>query len=163
MSRILIYVGLLMAAALVQSAWLERVKISGAILDPLLPIAVAVGILRGASSGAVVGLAAGLLQDLLGGGTLGVNGLTKLVVGFASGLFERSIYLENPLLPAVATFAGTLLSELLLAVIGQVTGLGTVNAAAAPRAVAAAVLNSAVAPFLFRGVKGIEYRLDRSQ
>ncbi|HEU5298179.1 MAG TPA: rod shape-determining protein MreD [bacterium] len=163
MSRALIYGGLLAGAGLVQTAWLARIEISGAILDPLLPIAVAVGILRGATSGAVVGLAGGLLQDLLSGGPLGVNGLTKLVVGFASGLFERSIYIENPLLPAVATFAGTLLSEILLVVVGQVTGLGRETAGALPRALMQAVLNSLAAPFLFRGVRRIEVRLERSR
>lgn len=161
--KALIYGGLLAAAGLVQTAWLARIEISGAILDPLLPIAVAVGILRGATSGAVVGLAGGLLQDLLSGGPLGVNGLTKLVVGFASGLFERSIYIENPLLPAVATFAGTLLSEILLVVVGQVTGLGRETAGALPRALMQAVLNSLAAPFLFRGVRRIEVRLERSR
>lgn len=159
--KALIYGGLLALAGLVQTAWLSRIEIWGAILDPLLPIAVAVGILRGATSGAVVGLAGGLLQDLLSGGPLGVNGLTKLVVGFASGLFERSIYIENPLLPAVATFAGTLLSEILLVVVGQVTGLGRETAGALPRAAAQAVLNSIAAPFLFRGVRRIEVHLER--
>ena len=159
----LIYGGLLVIAGLVQVAWLARVEISGAILDPLLPIAVAVGILRGAESGGAVGLAAGLLQDLLGGGPLGVNGLTKMVVGFASGLFERSIYIENPLLPAVATFAGTLLSEFLLLAVGQITGLSGSTAASAPRALTQAVMNGALAPVLFRGIKGIEVRLARTR
>ena len=159
----LIYGGLLLVAGLVQVAWLARVEISGAILDPLLPIAVAVGILRGAESGGAVGLAAGLLQDLLGGGPLGVNGLTKMVVGFASGLFERSIYIENPLLPAVATFAGTLLSEFLLLAVGQITGLSGSTAASAPRALTQAVMNGALAPVLFRGIKGIEVRLARTR
>lgn len=156
------YAGVLVVAALVQAAWLARVQISGAVLDPLLPFAVAVGILRGAESGAVVGLAAGLLQDLLSGGPLGVNGLSKLVVGFVSGLFERSIYIENPLLPAVATFVGTVLGEVLLLVLGVVTGPGTQPwLAILPRMLAQAVLNSAIAPLLFRGVKSIEYRMDR--
>jgi len=159
----LIYGGLLVIAGLVQVAWLARVEISGAILDPLLPIAVAVGILRGAEAGGAVGLAAGLLQDLLGGGPLGVNGLSKMMVGFASGLFERSIYLENPLLPAVATFAGTLLSEVLLLAVGQVTGLSGSVAAAAPRALTQAMMNGALAPVLFRGIKGIEIRLARTR
>ena len=159
----LIYGGLLVVGGLVQVAWLARVEISGAILDPLLPIAVAVGILRGAESGGAVGLAAGLLQDLLGGGPLGVNGLTKMVVGFASGLFERSIYIENPLLPAVATFAGTLLSEFLLLAVGQITGLSGSTAASAPRALTQAVMNGALAPVLFRGIKGIEIRLARTR
>src|SRR5947209_13855108 len=53
----------------------------------------------------------------------GVNGLSKLVVGFASGLFERSIYIENPLLPAIATFVGTLLGEVLLVIFALIVGL----------------------------------------
>ena len=162
MRRVLVYAGVLVVAALIQAAWLARVQILGAILDPLLPLAIGVGILRGAESGAVAGLTAGLLQDLLGGGPLGVHGLSKLVVGFASGLFERSIYLENPLLPAIATFIGTLLGEALLVIIGAVTGLGE---AAWPdtisRMLAQAILNSAVAPLLFRGVRTIEARLER--
>jgi rod shape-determining protein MreD len=161
--RVLIYGGLLVVGGLVQVAWLARVEISGAILDPLLPIAVAVGILRGAEAGGATGLAAGLLQDLLGGGSLGVNGLTKMVVGFASGLFERSIYIENPLLPAVATFAGTLLSEVLLLILGQITGLGDPAAASAPRVLTQAVLNGALAPILFRAIKGVEVRLVRTR
>src|SRR5207247_9126667 len=89
------------------------------------------GILRGAESGAMVGVAAGLLQDLLsGGGPLGVNALSKLVVGFASGLFERSIYIENPLPPAIATFVGTLLGEVLLVSVALVVGLGAAPAPA---------------------------------
>ena len=115
-------------------------------------IAVAVGILRGAEYGGVLGLAAGLLQDLLGGGPLGVNGLTKMVVGFASGLFERSIYIENPLLPAVAAFAGTLLSEALLLTVGQVTGLSGTVAASAPRVLTQAVLNAAHLCFAVLGL-----------
>lgn len=163
-SRALVYAGVLASVALVQAAWLARVQVWGAALDPLLPLAVAVGILRGAESGAIVGVAAGLLQDLLsGGGPLGVNGLSKLVVGFASGLFERSIYVENPLLPAIATFVGTLLGELLLVIVALIVGLGGPPpwTAIVAKMVTQAVLNSVIAPLLFRGVRVIETRFQR--
>lgn len=163
MSRALVYAGVLVAVALVQAAWLARVQVFGAALDPLLPFAVGMGILRGAESGAVAGVTAGLLQDLLsGGGPLGVNGLSKLVVGFASGLFERSIYIENPLLPAIATFVGTLLGEALLVIVALVVGLGAQPwTAVAVKMVAQALLNSAVAPLLFRGIRVVETRFQR--
>jgi hypothetical protein len=86
-----------------------------------------------------------------------------MVVGFASGLFERSIYLENPLLPAVATFVGTLLSEVLLLLLGQITGLGDPAAASFPRVLTQAVMNGALAPVLFRAIKGVEVRLVRTR
>src|SRR5438093_11917233 len=131
---------------LVRAAWLARAQVLGAALDPLLPLAVGMGILRGAESGAVVGVAAGLLQDLLsGGGPLGVNGLSKLVVGFASGLFERSMYIENPLQPAIATFVGTLLGEVLLRIVRLIVGQGEPSASAlAGRMIMQALLHSAI-------------------
>jgi len=149
--------------ALVQAAWLARVQVWGAILDPLVPLIVGVGILRGAESGAVVGVAAGLLQDLLsGGGPLGVNGLSKLVVGFASGMFERSIYIENPLLPAIATFIGTLLGGVLLVIVALLVGLGVPPwPAIVARLIMQAVLNSAIAPVLFRTIRVIETHFQR--
>lgn len=154
--------GVLIVAALIQSAWLVRMPIAGAVIDPLLVLAVATGILRGAESGAVVGLAGGLLQDLLGGGPLGMHGLSKLAVGFGSGLFERSIYIENPFLPAFAAFAGTLLGMALLNIIGVVTGLGPVSLLeVVPRVLVQAVLNSAIAPPLFRGIRALNVRLER--
>lgn len=162
MSRALVYAGAVVVAVLVQTAWLARLQISGAALDPLLPLAVGVGILRGAESGAVVGLTGGLLQDLLSGGPLGMFGLSRLVVGFASGLFERSIYIENPLLPAVATSIGTLLGEILLVIVALVAGLGAQPwTVAVPRVATQVVLNSAVAPLVFRGVRAVETRLQR--
>jgi rod shape-determining protein MreD len=161
-NRVLVYAGVVVAAALVQTAWLARLQISGAVLDPLLPLAVGVGILRGAESGAAVGLAAGLLQDLLSGGPLGLFALSKLVVGFVSGMFERSIYIENPLLPAIATAAGTLFAELLLVIVGLVAGLGSQPwTVAIPRVAAQAALNSALAPLVFRGVRAVETRLQQ--
>jgi len=162
-SRAFVYASVVVMVALVQAAWLARAQVLGAALDPLLPLAVGMGILRGAESGAVVGVAAGLLQDLLsGGGPLGVNGLSKLVVGFASGLFERSIYIENPLLPAIATFVGTLLGEVLLVIVALIVGLGVPSASAlAAKMIMQALLNSAIAPLLFRGIRAIEIRLQR--
>jgi rod shape-determining protein MreD len=162
-SRVLAYTGVVVILALAQAAWLTRVQAWGAILDPLVPLIVGVGILKGAESGAVVGVAAGLLQDLLsGGGPLGVNGLSKLVVGFASGMFERSIYIENPLLPAIATFIGTLLGGVLLVIVALLVGLGVPPwPAIVARLIVQAVLNSAIAPVLFRTVRVIETRFQR--
>jgi rod shape-determining protein MreD len=162
-SRVLAYTGVLVILALVQVAWLARVQVWGAILDPLVPLIIGVGILKGAESGAVVGVAAGLLQDLLsGGGPLGVNGLSKLVVGFASGMFERSIYIENPLLPAIATFVGTLLGGVLLVIVALLVGLGVPPwPAVMVRMIVQAVLNSAIAPVLFRTIRVIETRFQR--
>lgn len=163
MSRVLVYTGVLVMVALVEAAWLARVQVLGAAFDPLLPFVVGIGILRGAESGAVAGVTAGLLQDLLwGGGPLGVHGLSKLVVGFASGMFERSIYIENPLLPAIATFIGTLVGELLLIIVTLIVGqVAPPWTAVVVKMIMQAALNSAIAPLLFNTIRAIEMRFQR--
>ncbi len=134
MSRAFVYTSVVVIVALVQAAWLARAQVLGAALDPLLPLAVGMGILRGAESGAM----------------------------FASGLFERSIYIENPLLPAIATFVGTLLGEVLLVIVALVVGLGVPSTSAlVAKMIMQAILNSAIAPLLFRGIRAIETRLQR--
>ncbi len=162
MTRALIYSTVIVVATLIQSSWLARLPVWGAVIDPLLPLVVAVGIFRGAESGAVIGLGAGLLQDLVSGAAIGVNGLSKLIVGFASGQFERSISVEDPFLPAVATCLATLLGQLLVLGVLVVTDLAAPAwPAMIQTIVAQAVLNSAIAPLIFRGVRMIEHQVQK--
>lgn len=155
----LAYGGVFIAAALIQSVWLIRLQIWGAVLDPLLPLVVAIGIFRGSEAGALSGIGAGLLQDLLAGSTLGLHGLSKMVIGFGSGLFERSIYLEDPLLPAVATFAATVAAETVVRLVVVIARLGPVPwPAVVPEILVQGALNGAVAPLAFRLIRTIEHR-----
>ncbi|MGH2348169.1 MAG: rod shape-determining protein MreD [bacterium] len=157
--KVLAYGGIFLAAALIQSAWLVRLQVWGAVFDPLLPLVIGIGIFSGSEAGAVAGVSAGLLVDLLGGATLGLHGLSLMVVGFAAGLFERSIYLEDPLLPAVATFAATVAGETLVRFVVVIAQLGPVPwPAVVPEILAQGALNSALAPFAFRLVRTVEQR-----
>jgi rod shape-determining protein MreD len=52
---------------------------------------------RGPESGALVGFAAGLLQDAAGGGLLGVQALTKALLGFAIGTLGARLRVTQPL------------------------------------------------------------------
>jgi len=162
--RPVVYGVVIAGTALIQSAWLARVPLWGAVIDPLVPLTVAIGIFRGAEGGALVGLAAGWVQDLLSGAALGVNVLSKLVVGFAAGLFEQSIYAEDPFLPAVTTFVATLLGELVLVGVLVVTGLAPVSWPRTPQTVLVqAMLNSVIAPPIFRGVRAIERQIQKRE
>lgn len=157
--KVLAYGGVFIVAALIQSAWLVRLQVWGAVFDPLLPLVVAIGIFRGSEAGAAAGVFAGLLADLLGGATLGLHGLSQMVVGYVAGVFERSIYLEDPLLPAVATFAATVAAETLVRVVVVIARLGPVPwPATVPEILVQGALNSAIAPLAFRLVRGIEQR-----
>lgn len=60
-------------------------QIAGVTPDLPLIVVVLLALRRGPEFGCVAGFAAGLLQDAAGGGLLGVQALTKALVGFAIG------------------------------------------------------------------------------
>jgi rod shape-determining protein MreD len=68
-------------------------------VTPDIPLIV-VGLLalrRGPEVGCLAGLMAGLLQDSAGGGLLGVQALTKAVIGFALGAVGQRLAVAQPL------------------------------------------------------------------
>ena len=74
------------AALLVQTALL-RILASGPVpVDLVLVVVVFTGLSRGPVAGLWTGTAAGLLQDVLSGGIVGVSGLAKCLTGVLVGL-----------------------------------------------------------------------------
>jgi rod shape-determining protein MreD len=68
-------------------------------IAPDLPLIVVVllALRRGPEFGCVAGFAAGLLQDVAGGGLLGIQALTKALVGFAIGALGSELRVTQPL------------------------------------------------------------------
>ena len=68
-------------------------------IAPDLPLIVVVllALRRGPEFGCVAGFAAGLLQDVAGGGLLGIQALTKALVGFAIGAVGSELRVTQPL------------------------------------------------------------------
>jgi rod shape-determining protein MreD len=75
---------LVLAAVLLQGA-LARTG-GGAVGDLVLVAVVAVGLRHGRVAGLLTGAAAGLVQDTLGGGVIGLSGLGKSVAGYLAGV-----------------------------------------------------------------------------
>jgi rod shape-determining protein MreD len=74
-------------------------KISPSLLLLFNPFTWAVlysGLIRQEIFGAVMGTACGLLQDSLSLGVFGVSGLTKTLLGFATGYISRKINVVSP-------------------------------------------------------------------
>jgi len=113
---------LVLTAVVVQTTWLVRVPIRGVVLDPVLPLVMAIGLLRGPEEGALFGLAGGLLQDLFAGTSLGLMGMAKLTLGFLAGFLTASLYLESALPVLVVTGLGTLFHEVTWTSLAGLTG-----------------------------------------
>ncbi len=129
---------LIILTELVHSAWLVRLPIFGQVIDPAVPLIIAVAFAR-PSWAPLVGLGAGLLQDLLFGGSLGLFALSKFLVGQGAGALGR-VLVEQRALPWLVTAGATLAHQVILSLVLLVTGLLPVAAADFGRPLLAQVL-----------------------
>ena len=85
------------SGSLAQSSVVPALSVGGVTPDVPLILTVLIAFRRGPETGCLVGFAAGLLQDVAGGGLLGVQALTKALAGFAMGLLVGRFWVGNPL------------------------------------------------------------------
>lgn len=102
---------LIFGSLIVQVSILDQAIIHGVKPDLFLILAIALGILYGPRTGAAVGFAGGLLQDLLLGQYIGLHAFSKALTGAIAGLAEREVFKENLILPILAGFIGTVINE----------------------------------------------------
>ncbi|HVF75705.1 MAG TPA: rod shape-determining protein MreD [Acidimicrobiales bacterium] len=122
MNRARLPIAVLLVLTLQYSAF-QDVRIRGVHPDALLLFAIAVAIVAGSESGAVVGFGVGLLADLFVQTPLGLSALTFALVAFAVGALQatliRSSWWITPVTAFVASAAGIVLFVVLGAVLGQ--------------------------------------------
>jgi len=80
-----------------QSNVAPALSVAGVTPDLPLVLTVLVALRRGPEAGCLVGFTAGLLQDVSGGGLIGVQALTKALAGFAMGLLVGRLWVSSPL------------------------------------------------------------------
>ncbi|HHX95545.1 MAG TPA: rod shape-determining protein MreD [Clostridia bacterium] len=107
--RVLFYSGLFLISIILQSTIFHYLKIGGVKPDLLLIIVVLSAVLNGRRTGAAVGFAFGLLEDLLVGKYIGLQALTKMLTGYIIGHLERKIFSDNVLVPIVVGGLGTVI------------------------------------------------------
>lgn len=127
--RWLILTGALLLSICLQSTFFARFNLFGVAPDLVLVIVVSHALLYGPISGSLWGLVGGLFLDLASGGILGINILLKTALGFGIGLFERTVFKDNLLVPTIlvvfATLANETISYLILTALGWRGQLGS--------------------------------------
>ncbi len=141
---------ILLLAAVVQSTWLNGVRIIGGRPELVLLLVVTWSIIRGAKEGALWGFVGGICYDMLAGSGLGLWTLSMTAVGLIAG--QPWVHALGPTLIRLALMSvfGTLLGHLLL--LGSMGLLGySVQVGRAILGVAgpAAFLNFLLSPFAF--------------
>lgn len=97
-------------AALLQVVIVSSLVIAGGAPDVLLVVVVALGLLRGAIPGAVLGFVGGVVVDLVTLGTLGVTSLVLTLAGFWAGRYAETTGHGRRLAPIIAVGTITVLA-----------------------------------------------------
>ncbi|HUE88455.1 MAG TPA: rod shape-determining protein MreD [Vicinamibacterales bacterium] len=101
---------LAIAAALALQTTLASLVIRGtAALDLVLIVVVYLALISGPVTGLLLGSAAGLVQDALSSGIIGIGGLAKTVVGFVAGVLGTQFIVTAPLSRFVVFLLATVL------------------------------------------------------
>jgi rod shape-determining protein MreD len=99
---------LAVAVALVLQTTLARFLMRGTFAVDLVLVAVVyVALTSGPVAGMLSGTIAGLMQDALSSGVIGIGGLAKTVVGFLAGVIGTQFIVTNSLPRFVVFFAAT--------------------------------------------------------
>jgi rod shape-determining protein MreD len=95
---------LAIALALALQTTLARFVVGGtAALDLVLVVVVYVALTTGPVSGMLAGSVAGIIQDALSSGVIGIGGLAKSIVGFAAGVIGQQ-FIVTAALPRFVMF-----------------------------------------------------------
>ena len=78
-------------------------------VDFVLVVVVYVALTSGPVTGLLTGTFAGLVQDALASGVIGIGGLAKTIVGFLAGIIGTQFIVAQPVPRFVVFFAATLL------------------------------------------------------
>ncbi len=154
---------LLLAAVAVEGAWGWRLAGWGGSPDLVLALVLAASLRAGPEAGALAGFAGGLLQDLAGGGPLGILAVAKLVVGFGVGSAARAVALDGVWVPTALALAATAAGGVAELGVVWVVGESTPHPSVWARSVAAtACYNVLIAPLVFAAFRKAQ-RWKRSQ
>lgn len=103
---------LAVAAALALQTTLARYVRGTVALNLVLVVVVYVALMSGPVTGLLTGTFAGLVQDFLSIGVIGIGGLAKTLVGFLTGIVGTQFIVAQPLPRFCVFFGATLLHEL---------------------------------------------------
>jgi rod shape-determining protein MreD len=117
--------GILLAIALAQALQTTIARyITGRTVgvDLVLVVVVYVALTSGSVAGLLTGTVAGLIQDSLSTGLIGIGGLAKSIVGFFSGIIGTQFIVSQPLPRFLVFFVATVAHQAITIGLGVVLG-----------------------------------------
>jgi rod shape-determining protein MreD len=151
----------LISVALVLQTTLARFLVRGSIgVDLVLVAVVYLSLKAGPTVGIVSGTVAGLAQDALTTGVVGIGGLGKTIVGYLAGTVGRAFIVAQPLPRFLVFFLATIVEMAIITLFHAVLDAGpsTVPAGAI---VAQAFGNSLVGIVMFQLAESVPRAIER--
>ncbi|HOO11512.1 MAG TPA: rod shape-determining protein MreD [Bacillota bacterium] len=116
---------MLLVNFIMQSTVFRYIAIMGIMPDSALVMVVAVSILIGNRRGAVVGAAAGIMQDIVYGKPVGITTLSYMLTGYIVGEYSGKVFKERLVVPVFFTAGATLLKYFIVIFFNYVLGVPT--------------------------------------
>lgn len=91
-----------------QTTTLPYLAIFGVVPNTALVLVVVIAIFRGKYYGILFGLAIGIVQDILFGTVIGINGFIYSMIGFSIGMIQNILNTENIIVPLVFSGISTI-------------------------------------------------------
>lgn len=150
MGKNLTWAAVVMLAALLQTTWLESIRLRGVLPDLVVLLVVYFAIVDGEERAMFTGLLGGFLYDIIGDATLGHHILALVVTAYLTGRIATRLITEHPAVKGGLVFGASLVNGFLHTVIlyietPQINALNTL----ASRVVPAAFYTTLVTPVLF--------------
>jgi rod shape-determining protein MreD len=138
------------AVAVALQTTLARFVVRGTVaIDLVTVVVIYVGLSSGPVTGMLAGTCAGLVQDALSSGIIGIGGLAKTITGFLTGVIGTQFIVARPLPRFVVFFAASVLHTAIF--IGLYVLLGSRSFGAPYTGVLSqAAANAAVGTLLFQ-------------
>ena len=140
------------AALLLQTTVLARMRVFGVMPDFMLLVAVAGGITAGATRGATLGFASGMLIDLFLPTPLGLSALVFTLVGYGVGVANTGVLRSAWYIPVLTAGAASVAGVVLYALVGSMLGERMVDGHLVTIAVVVGLSNAVLAPVVVRFV-----------
>lgn len=152
---------LAVAISLALQTTIARFAVRGTVaLDLVLVAVVYVALSSGPVSGLLAGTVAGLVQDALSSGIIGIGGLAKTIVGFLAGVIGTQFIVTQSLPRFVVFFAATVVHAIVFMGLHMLLGarqFGTPYAAVGGQALA----NAAIGVVVFQMVELLPGAVER--
>ncbi|HHY82625.1 MAG TPA: rod shape-determining protein MreD [Clostridiales bacterium] len=105
---------ILLLNIIIQSTLLPFLQIVGTQPDTLIMLVTGFSLLDGSGIGMTIGLAGGLIQDIMYGGSVGLNAIHYMLIGYLIGLVHDKIFVDKLIVPVFFVFCSSVLRGLMM-------------------------------------------------